>query len=213
MKINNTAEIVKKIILNNSILIDFLKRDLINIASLAREIYPEIKQKNKKATIESISIAIKRLDFKQYDLNSDELKKTIEKIQITLKDNISLFTLKKSSEIPDFKKFKEDETFYLNQGSNEITLIIDEKNSNLIKEKIMHINNLSAISLKGDYRKTKGFVYTFLSKISVEGINIVDMISTNSQFTFIVKEKDALIVYEICRKIKETFKENYFLSR
>ena len=85
-------------------------------------------------------------------------------------------------------------------------VIIDEydilvgKPINILKFKV---ENLSTISLKGNYRNTKGFVYTFLSKIAIEGINVVDMISTNSQFTFIVEEKDALKVYKICREVKK----------
>lgn len=205
----STADLVKKHVLYNSFLIDFLKRDLINITSLARELFPEIKKENPKTSIESISIAIKRLNLENYNLISENLEKAIKKTQISLKDEVILFCLEKNSNIPNIKDFSSDELFFMNQTSNEITIIIDKKNSNLIqKEHILKLNNLSAISLKSEYRNVKGYVNTFLNKISNEGINIIDMISTHSQFTFITKEKDALKVFEICQNIKKVNSKN-----
>jgi len=204
MKENTTAQLVKKYILNNPFLIDFLKRDLINITSFAREILPQILKENSKATIESISIAIKRLDLRNQNLISLDLEKVIKNTQINLRDDVVLICINDSKDIPNSLNFKKSDLFYVNQGSNEITIIIDKKNIDLIKvEEIYEKNNLSAISLKGDYRNCPGFVYTFLSKIALIGINIVDMISTHSQFTFIVEEKDSLKVYELFRKIKK----------
>tara|TARA_Y100000310_G_scaffold219689_1_gene221086 strand:+ start:932 stop:1117 length:186 start_codon:yes stop_codon:yes gene_type:complete len=55
-----TAQLVKKELEKNSFLLDYLRRDLINVQALAREILPNIKKKNSKASVESISIAIKR---------------------------------------------------------------------------------------------------------------------------------------------------------
>ena len=50
MKINNanTSQIVKEHLENNAFILDYLSRDLINVASLAREILPYIKEQNKK---------------------------------------------------------------------------------------------------------------------------------------------------------------------
>jgi len=203
MKENTTAQLVKKYILNNPFLIDFLKRDLINIQSLSRELLDKIKKENSKATIESISIAIKRLDLKNQKLISLHLKQIIQTTQIIMRDDVSLITINDVSGLPSHSNFKKSDLYYLNQGSNEITIILDRKNKHIIKaNKIFERDNLCAISLKGNYRDCEGFVYTYLSKIALSGINIIDMISTQSQFTFIIKDRDALSVFEICKNIK-----------
>jgi len=207
----STAELVKKHILDNPFLINYLKKDLINITQLARELFPKIKKENKKATIESISIAIKRLNLSKHENTNSKLNEVVKNIQIILRTELTLFCLEKNASLPNSNDFKTDEIFYLNQGANENTIILDTKNSSAIEQTpILKKENLASISLKDTaqdknttYRTTPGFVYLFLSAISQAGINIEDMISTKSQFTFIVEEKYALKIVEICQKIKK----------
>ena len=204
---NITAGLVKNYVLQNPILVDYLRRDLINTSALAREILPVIQKENPKASLESISIAIKRLNLPNSNVER-ALKKTIKNIQVLFKSNLILFSLRKSTQIPT--DFKLDETFYLNQGSNETTIIIDKSNEHKVKSHLSKKSKLCSISLKDpsvgkaeSYRTTPGFVYVFLSNIVKEGINIQDMISTHSQFTFIVEEKDGLRTLEICKSVIE----------
>lgn len=206
----NTSQLVQEHILSNPFLTDYLTRDLINTTSLARELLPTIQQENPKATIESISIALRRLNLKKQEI-TQQLKKIITNVQITMRTNVSLFCLSKGSQLPDTKAFGNDDIFYMNQGANEITIIIDDKNEHLIKGNIvMHRKKLAIISLKDtlinqkiNYRITPGFVHVFLSNISKQGINIEDILSTYSQVTFVIEEKYLPQVYDICRKVQQ----------
>ncbi len=212
---NSTAKYVKEEIINNPILINYLKRNLINISSLSRELLGKIKRYNSKATIESISIAIKRFQKELKNNNfENKLREVIKNIQIVLRDDLILLYLEyrnnDSKNIINYNndnlfnlKFLPDDILLVNYGINDITLILDKKNEKKINLKIIEKKEkLSLISLKGDYRDSIGFVNLFLNRISMEGINIVDMISTKKQFNFIVNEKDAIKVFEICKNIK-----------
>ena len=170
---------------------------------------PQIKKENDKATVESISVALQRLDLKKKHKITDQLRSVLSNVQITMRTDISLFCLAKGGGA-DIRSFKSDDVFYINQGSDEVTVIVDKKNSHLIKgTPLLHKDGLALISLKdsliatkNNYRVTPGFVHMFLSNISKEGINVEDIISTHSQVTFVIEEKYLSSVFEICKKVK-----------
>jgi aspartokinase len=202
-----TAKIVQREVLANPFLSDFLRRDLINVAGLARQLLPVVKKENPKATLESISVAIHRLPLKEQRV-SQQLKEVVSHVQITMRTDISLFCMRKESKLPS--GFGADDIFFVNQGATEVTVIIDEKNEHLIQGKpFLHRRNLAVVSLKDtlitkevNYRITPGFVSIFLWSISKEGINIEDIISSYSQVTFLIEEKYLDKVYKICSDVK-----------
>ena len=77
--------------------------------------------------------------------------------------------------------------------------------------KIKKLRIYVSISLKDtskgySYRNCVGFVYIFVKKLTLSGINILDMISTNSQFTFIIEKKYFIDSLKIIEDVKENFK-------
>jgi len=209
MEKNITAVLVREHVLNNPLLVDYLSRDLINIASLARELLPLIQRENPKATVESISVALQRLSLHEKPQITNQLKKVLNNVQITMRTDISLFCLAKGGGA-DIRQFGIDDIFYINQGANEVTVIVDKKNKHLIKgAPLLHKDNLALISIKdtlinteANYRITPGFMHMFLSNISKEGINVEDVISTYSQVTFVIEEKYIAPVFKICNEVK-----------
>jgi hypothetical protein len=211
MEINNTttAQLVKEHLENNAFILDYLSRDLINVTSLAREILPAIKEQNTKATLESVSIAIKRSFASPNQKISEQLKHVLSNIQLNMRNDIVLLCLSKGAKLPNMSEFQSDDIFFVNQGSNEITVIIDRKNLNLIKgPTLLEQKDLALISLRDNlinekinYRVTPGFVYSFISNIGREGININDILSTHSQVSFVVEQKYLLRVYQICQNV------------
>ena len=204
-----TSQLVKGFLKDNVFLLDYLSRDLINVTSLARELLPEIQKQNPKATLESVSIAIKRNFGGQQHRITKQLQRILSNVQITMRTDIALFCLPKTAKLPDIKEFKSDDVFFINQGYNEVTVIIDKRNSGLIGGPVLlQQKNLALISLKDtiidekqNFRATPGFVDAFLGNISMAGINISDIVSTYSQVTFVVEQKFLLQVYQICQGV------------
>jgi hypothetical protein len=194
-----TAQLIREHVAKNSILCDYLARNLINITELAKTLLPQIKAKNQKATIESISVAISRLKFNSQTKNhSEKLQNTLKNAQLNLRTNINLYVLDKGGGA-DVKEFGSDDVFFINHGMEEVTVVVDAKNKSLLKGKILsEKNNLSIISIKSkDYRDVPGFVFQLLLPISREGINLEDIISTKSQISFVVESKHTMRVFEI----------------
>jgi hypothetical protein len=209
MKENNiTAGLVKDLVLPNSILCDYLSRDLITVSSLAKELLPRIKEKNPKATVESISVAIHRLEFPKNESFEVQLKSVLKDVQITMKTGISLLCVKKDTSLPKVSDLSSDDTFFVNQGSEEITLILDSRHTDLISLKpIIKKDSLALLSLKNHlaaksrYRELPGYVNLFLTQFARNGINVEDIVSTYGQVTFVFEEKDVLKAYELCKNI------------
>jgi hypothetical protein len=202
-----TAQLVKKHVLSNAILIDYLSRDLINVTQLARELLPKIQAENSKATIESISVAIHRLQLpiSYYDEN---LKQVLSSLQLTMRTGVSLLCVSKSTILPPSTSFSNDDLYFVNQGSEEITIILDSKNESFIPGKIIYQkDSLAVLSLKNAlrskkrYRDIPGYVNLFLAQIARAGVNIQDTLSTYGQLTFVVEEKDISLVYQICKDV------------
>jgi hypothetical protein len=207
MKSTPTADIVRDIVLANPFLVDYLRRNLINIASLSRDLLPLVAQHSPKATVESIAVAIQRLDLPTKTLVSNQLKTIAKTVQLNLRSDITLLHMEKGCTLP---KLTGDDILFTHQGIEYCTIIIDTKNVSLIKGAVhVKTDNLGIITVKDttkekhNYRVTPGFVYLFLGSMSRQGINIVDLFTGIDTVNFVVKKQDLVAAYEQCSKAKE----------
>ena len=210
MQGSQTADIVRAELENELSILDYLKEDLINVAALARKILPKVKQKNRNATIESISIAIKRYVANQKDRGIlKDLKAVVAHSQITVRDNVSHLTIERTfqnmQKIQDASKkirWDKDEICLVNQGAGEMTVVADQKNIQLFGPECK--NGLALLTVKESDYDIKGidvpglYAY-FISSLSRRSINILEVISTSSQVSFLLEEKDLTKGYEILK--------------
>ena len=219
LNLEKTTNLVKRELQSDLYLLEILKDDLVNVSALSRKLLPRIKAENSKATIESISIAIKRyVEQEKKSKISGTLKKVIANTQLSTKNDIIHATFKRNqnvvnqiSKISGKIKWDDDEIFFVNQGSEEITVILDKKNKNLLEDckqyAAEYTKNLAILSLKESFqmegRDIPGLYSYFINQISRNGINIIEIVSTLSQLTFVVRENDIIKAYEVINeKIK-----------
>ncbi|MBI2655374.1 hypothetical protein HYX06_03040 [Candidatus Woesearchaeota archaeon] len=225
LDLQNTTDLVKKELQSDLYLLEILKDDLVNVSALSRNLLPKIRAENPKATIESISIAIKRyVEREKKSRISDRLKKIIANTQLSTKNDIIHITFKRNqnvvnqiSKISSKIEWDNEEIFFVNQGSGEITVIIDKKNKQLLDGCRSYLTeytkNLAVLSLKELFqmegRDIPGLYAYFISQISRNGINIIELASTLSQLTFVISENDITRAYEVINeKIKHFRREN-----
>lgn len=211
-----TTDLVKEELENDLFLLEISKEGLINYTALARKLLPTIKKRNPKATIESISIAIKRyIDTQKKNKLSEAIQKIIVNSQLSTKNDIvhmtfrrSDFMLNKVAEVSKKINWNQEDIFFVNQGSGEVTIIIDEKNKSLFKDGKKYLiektGDLSLISIRESFEKgleksinVPGIYAYFISQLSRNSINIIEIISTLSQLTFILKSNDLIRAYRI----------------
>jgi len=154
----------------------------------------------------SDEIKKERSNIKQFDYSSE----------IIMKTNVcDVSVQKKSSLIPKLKSlysivdFEKGDTLNIILGSYEISIVANEKYKNKIlkflkDEKILHKeSNLVALTMRfsDDFINTPGVIFTIIRKLAWENINIYEVVSTLTELTLILKEKDSLKAYDALQSL------------
>lgn len=213
VQIVTVSHIVKKIVSENSFLMEAMGKELISYGNLAEQLKPEIeKELGKKVKEPSIIMSLRRY--------ADELQNFDKKIrkfsfegEILMRTNIIDFNVIKSNGLLNKIKnlyslvdFEKGDTLNIILGNNEVSIIINDKHneklSNFLKgEKILtkeyDLVSLSIIFKSKEFINTPGVIFTAVRKLAWEHINIYEVISTNTELTFILRKKDSLKAYGI----------------
>lgn len=198
-----TTELTNEYIKNHPYIKSCLKKGLINYSSLARLIAKELKIE-KHTSKEAILIAARRFqDRLKNELNHDKnVKSLLSKSETEIKNKIVVFILEKNLNqdyVDTIQKIvkKESGTFYILEGSDNTTLITQDKYSNLIKNKfkekiIKENNNLTLITIKSpkELETTPGWVSYLTSLFAENGVNILEFLSCWTDTLFVIDAKD-----------------------
>ena len=206
-------EATRKIIERSRYLSEAISKKLINYSALARYIKPEIEEMLiKKVSIASIIMALNRLekDFTPKYVSSNIFT---TKPQIVVNSGLFFVSLS-NNEVAGLSlllsREQSSKSLYLkNQGIHETTFILSRdlfdkfKTSILEKNPLVPIEEVSAvsISLPQEALKTPGIYYFFLKSLAWEGINIIETVSTLSEFTIIVSDKDTEHTFSIIKSL------------
>ena len=86
--------------------------------------------------------------------------------------------------------------------SQNIVPLVDE----LFKNEICHtkLEDLSSITIKlpSDNVKIPGIYYFIFQRLSWEGVNITEVISTSNEFTILVDEDEVDIAFKVIKNLK-----------
>lgn len=206
-------EVAKKIIERSRYLSEAISKGIINYSALARYIKPELEQiLMKKVSNASIIMALNRLEsefapkFKQ----SNIFKSPPE---IIVHSNLFLVVLP-NSEVQGLSMFLSRDAnsrslFVKNQGIHETTLILSQdlydkyKTTIESKNPLLSQDMISAITvyLPPEALETCGIYYFFLKSLAWEGVNILELVSTLSELTIIVEDKDVERAFAIIKSL------------
>ena len=183
-----------------------LKRGIINYSALARELKPELEKILFKDLSESaVMMALKRLvpelcsnvpsfrpvlkKMSNLSVKSDIVEYTFEKSKTTMK-RLAILLQKTSSDPINY--------FTFTHGTHEITMIVSNTFSgeveNIFKGETLlsKLSNLGTISvnLPEESVYTPGIHYSILKQLSWNKINIVEVVSTYTEFTIVLELKN-----------------------
>lgn len=226
LDLSKTTDLVKKELESDLYLLEILKEDLVNTSALARKILSKIKEENPKATVESIAIAIKRYIA---PLKKKKIAKAVAEIisnsQLATKNDVVHVTFKRNnevlkllSEVSKRVRWDDEEIFFINQGSGEVTILVDKKNKYMLddcqKYEIETTLNLTIISIKENLEKGKeksidipGVYAYFINQLARKSINLIAVVSTYSQVTVAFKSKDFVRAYETLQNCIDHFRK------
>jgi aspartokinase len=196
------GELVKKFIQSHPLIEHAIEEDLLNYSSLARKIKPSIESElMKRIEVSAVGMALRRAaqqiqkKLQTYpDIHSEEIivRSGITEYTIAQSDTIS-------SVIATFLQSisKENKHFLaVTQGVFEVAVIMskqyEERAKELFKrEKITSIQSgISALTLRLPTNNVfiPGVYHRFLQKLAWENINIIDVVSTQTEITILLSD-------------------------
>lgn len=198
------SEIIDRLILQTPFLEEGMAEGIINLSALARKFKPQIEKELMKPVSESaVLMALKRMvpDIRQRV--SPAVRKASSFSDLTVRSGLSEFTFGKSDTIHK-KRLKlmnelHDRTDYFvtfTQGMYEITTILNSSLEPRVKklfegERILtHLSGLAAITvrLSDEMVHVPGIHYNILKQLAWYKINVVEVVSTFTEFNIILKK-------------------------
>ena len=213
------AKIVENIVEKKPFLQEALSRGIVNNAALAEEIRPEIeKELKKKVKFSAVNMAIRRLSEKLKDTFIERTKFDKDS-DIVIRSDLVEITVFKLGDVQRYLKkvygivnFRKGDFLTITQGLHEVMIITNEKYENKIlklfaKKNVKKvIKNLSSLTINIPIEaiETIGLFYIVTRALNWENINIVDIVSTLTEMTFIIKEEDAGRSFDVLKKVIES---------
>ncbi|MCK4902485.1 MAG: hypothetical protein KAS76_03935 [Thermoplasmatales archaeon] len=209
------SNIVQKLVDKKVFIQEGIDRGIVSYAGLAKQLQPEVEEElEKPVKRHAIEMALRRYSEQlkkkhktvSFDYSSDILMKT-QICDISVLRSQTL--INKLKNLYDVIAFERGDSLNIIQGSNEVSIVTNERYKdkflNILKdEKVINTEeNLVSLTLtfSKDFLYTPGVIFNTTRNISWENINIYEIVSTNTELTFIVHKKDAMKAYKALEKL------------
>ncbi len=198
------ADIVRDIVFSSEPELTVLSRHTLNLSAYAKRIQPEVERLAlKPVQLGTIVVALSRLSTEL--TVEDPLLPQIELHSIAVKSNLAEITFNKTAA----NKFRVQKLYSENElvqadfitityGASEISIFAPMSLIQLIlkqfspdKPKLL-LENLAALTVQfcEQYINTPNMYFALLRAIAVRKLNIVELISTYTELTFLVQQSD-----------------------
>jgi hypothetical protein len=216
---NSIGTATEALINRSPFLREAMAEDLINISALARKLQPDIEEMlGKKINEGAVVMAIKRMTPGLYQRLNTKITNMMGDLgDFLVRNNLTDFTFENSDTLKTaqtllFERIsKESDSFFaLCQGVTETTYVLQERHSALMekyfaKERLKSHNlNLSSVTvvLPNLNNEIYGVYYYLLKHLAWQGINIVEIVSTSTEFTVVVRQDDVESAFGILMQLK-----------
>lgn len=215
------SSVVRAITYSSEIALSALSDGYLNLSAYAKFIKEDVEKKTKKTVkVGSITVALSRL--------GRSLKKTAPLLPKVIAEDISVKsglaeivfdkikdTFTKTHVLYRDKELSSTDFFVITHGVGEITIIALEKVKSHIlriyrpqKPKII-VENLVGLTvrLKEEYIYTPNVIYTLVRSLALKRVNIVEIVSTYTELTFVLQRDNLQTAFLI---FNEIFKRTNF---
>lgn len=208
------SEITKELLDQDDIVKSTAARGLLNLSAYARSIKPKVEEKLlKKVKVGSIVAALSRYVT---DLAPSTFghKNIIE--QLSVHANLEGISFERTSTLSKrigkvYNSFQNENNkpyITLTQGMNEITLVAESEIAQIFYKRlknfpsIYHKKNLVGITVGFDiaFMKIPNLFYSLIKRLAIKNINIIEIISTASELTFVLEKHSLQIALDQLQK-------------
>ena len=209
------SHVVQKLVNDRVFIQEAMSRGIIAHGSLAEQLKPEIEEElGKEVKHHAIVMALRRytetLKERHKKISFDYTSEIIMKTDIC---DVAVYRspalLNKIKKIYDIVDFEKGDILNVIHGRYEVSIVTNERYRErtlgfLKDEKVLNVEK-DLVSLTLTYSKeflhTPGVVFNVVRNIAWENINIFEIVSTNTELTFILHKKDAVNGYKALEKI------------
>lgn len=208
---DSVSSCVKKIIDKTPFINEMLVKGILSYSNYATSIKDDVEASyGKNVKHSAIVMAIRRYgdelrarekSERESDVDYEIIMKTkIFDLNIVRNDKFLAKLAKLYNEVSTEK----GDFLNVSLGSHEISVAISEKYKSLLEllaseEEILHkMEDLVALSLvfSGDFLQTPGIVYEAVRKLAWEKINVIEIVSTKNELTFVIKREDSMKAFD-----------------
>ena len=192
-----TANLIRLYLKRRPQLLSVVNNGLCNYSALARRLQKEIFP-GKQHEFTAIKAALLRLAKESASAERD-WEKGVEKIlkqsSVEVRSHVAVISSKASSGVP---------VIAMSNSKSGVMSVVDSSFVPQLKKKgLKVIDNLTLVILcsPAELQDTPGCVSAILDAIAAEGINVLEFISCHTDTLMVVKNADAVRVYEILGKL------------
>lgn len=210
------AEAVEELVHYSPLLEEGISRGIVNYSALARLIKSDVEEKVFK-TIKTgaIIMALKRLSKRKYSKEKDIWAIFKQNPDMIVRSHLMEYTIVNSQTLLEkyrgfFNKINKNNKYFLiiTQGVFETAIIISQELQKLVDENFQNekitsrMKDLSSITIQlpDDNVTTPGLYGYILKSLGWEGINVIEVASTYTEITIILKEADVDRAFSVLKK-------------
>lgn len=189
---------------------------LTNFHSVADRIQPQVQElTGRKATINTLVVAIKRFSDTLEQSKTPDAVKVLENLRISLTSGVTDLTLKvRKTDVPKIIRELSDLGAELSEFphifplTNSIKIILHTHDYDLLRAKLHHLSPAEvredvaklSLYLPLDAWNTPGIASYITELLYRNGINIIDAFLGHGDIIIVVKEADGHVAYDVLRK-------------
>jgi hypothetical protein len=205
------SDIVREIVYSSEPELTILSRKLLNLSAYAKRIQPQVERRtHKPVQLGTIVVALSRISAELTD--EDPLLPPVVLDGIAVKSNLAEVTFSKTAtnklraqKLITEKEFAQADFLTVTYGTSEIaifapmTLVQPILKTFRPDKPTLHLDNLAALTVQfsDQYIAIPNMYFALLRALAVRKINIVELISTFTELTFLVQQADLNELFQL----------------
>ncbi|MDY6761834.1 MAG: hypothetical protein SVY41_02195 [Candidatus Nanohaloarchaea archaeon] len=214
------AAATRELLQRKPFLRELMDMDAVNYRGLARHFREAVEKRTGHETVnlDSIVMAIRRYeqDTPIGEPLMERIKDVLTDSELTMRSDIVYYTFPRETRYHEAAveaytevEQRSAERAYLLQSDAEIAVVLDEKNADVLENRIeagdaKNIERgLAMIVLDSpeEALEADGIISYLTERIIASGIGLIDLMTTYTEFVFLVREEDSTSLYELLQNL------------
>lgn len=203
---------VKRIVDKSPFIHEMLINGILSYSNYAASIHSEVERLYAKEVKSSAIVMALRRYADELRRGSEKRSKSAVDYGIVMKTNIFDLNLVRRDQFIAklaslYSQVSVEKGDFLNitLGSHEVSIAVSEKYRDLVstlaegEEVLNQMDDLVALTLvfTGEFLQTPGVVYEAVRRLAWEQINVIEIVSTMNELTFVIKREDSMRAFDV----------------